>query len=65
MMILTGIALIPTQIGELIREFVKVTNALQLTCSRCGLSLHEADARFCRRCGAPLPLPAAPQPGPD
>lgn len=75
MMILTGIALIPTQIGELIREFVKVTNALQLPCSRCGLSLHEADAQFCKRCGAPLPLPNSaqaqpkvrpePEPGPE
>lgn len=55
MMILTGIALIPTQVGELIREFVKVTNSVQIPCDRCGLKLHEADAHFCKRCGAPLP----------
>jgi voltage-gated potassium channel len=55
MMILTGVALIPTQIGELIREFVKVTQSVQTPCPRCQLSLHEADAQFCKRCGARLP----------
>ncbi|HEY9761413.1 MAG TPA: ion transporter [Trichocoleus sp.] len=54
MMILTGIALIPTQVGELIREFVKVTNSAQIPCDRCGLQLHDADAQFCKRCGSEL-----------
>lgn len=54
MMILTGIALIPTQVGELIREFVKVTNSARNPCDRCGLQLHDADAQFCKRCGAGL-----------
>lgn len=53
-MILTGIALIPTQIGNLIRQFSKVTNAIEITCTGCGLSLHEPDAQYCRRCGTIL-----------
>ncbi|HEY9735080.1 MAG TPA: ion transporter [Trichocoleus sp.] len=55
MMILTGIALIPTQIGELIREFVKVTQSVRVPCATCGLLLHDADAQFCKRCGSALP----------
>ncbi|NJL86740.1 MAG: ion transporter [Leptolyngbyaceae cyanobacterium SM1_1_3] len=53
-MILTGIALIPTQIGNLIRQFSKATSALEVTCTGCGLSLHEPDAQYCRRCGTIL-----------
>lgn len=59
MMILTGIALIPTQIGELIREFIKVTQSVQTPCPSCGLRLHDADARFCKRCGSLLPAESA------
>ncbi|MGB3295988.1 MAG: ion transporter [Phormidesmis sp.] len=55
MMILTGIALIPTQVGNLIQQFTKVQNSLRVTCEGCGLLGHEADARFCRRCGTALP----------
>jgi len=57
-MILTGIALIPTQVGNLIQQFTKVQNSKRLTCDRCGLLGHEADAQFCRRCGNELPEPA-------
>ncbi|MGB7249210.1 MAG: ion transporter [Phormidesmis sp.] len=56
-MILTGIALIPTQVGNLIQQFTKVQNSLRVVCSQCGLLGHEADAQFCRRCGTPLPPP--------
>ncbi len=55
MMILTGIALIPTQIGNLIQQFTKVQNSLRVTCTSCGLLGHEEDAQYCRRCGKPLP----------
>jgi voltage-gated potassium channel len=54
-MILTGIALVPWQIGDLIKRLVKTTNQVKLSCSSCGLSLHDADARFCKMCGEPLP----------
>lgn len=55
LMILTGIALIPTQIGNFIQQFTKVQNSLRVTCQSCGLLGHESDAQFCRRCGAALP----------
>lgn len=63
MMILTGIALIPTQIGELIRELVKVTNSTQIPCQGCGLLVHDTDAQFCKRCGTSLVNPPEDFPG--
>jgi len=54
LMILTGIALIPTQLGDLIRRILKVSQSLQIPCSRCGWLLHDPDARFCKRCGTNL-----------
>jgi voltage-gated potassium channel len=56
MMILTGIALIPTQISSLIRQLVKVTDSRHLPCPSCGLVRHDDDARFCKRCGTALDL---------
>ena len=55
LMILTGIALIPTQIGNFIQQFTKVRNSLRITCTKCGLLGHEEDAQYCRRCGTALP----------
>lgn len=60
-MILTGIALIPTQVGNFIQQFTKVQNSVRVTCEDCGLLGHETDAQFCRRCGAELPQPVAPE----
>ena len=54
MMILTGIALIPTQIGNLIQQFMQDQRTTQIACTRCGLTYHDADALFCRRCGTAL-----------
>lgn len=54
LMILTGIALIPWQIGDLIRQLVKTSNQTEALCSNCGLTLHDEDARFCKVCGKPL-----------
>lgn len=53
LMILTGIALIPWQIGELIQQLLKASNQTvqNILCINCGLSLHDADARFCKICG--------------
>ena len=53
-MILTGIALIPTQVGNLIQQFTKVKNSVRIACQNCELLGHESDAQFCRRCGAKL-----------
>lgn len=54
LMILTGIALIPTQLGNLIRQIVKVAQSGQNPCSSCGWPTHDTDAQFCKRCGQAL-----------
>ncbi len=61
LMILTGIALIPWQVGDLIKRLIKTTHQTQIPCGCCGTSLHDADAHFCRICGTPLPA-LSPQP---
>lgn len=64
LMVLTGIALIPVQLGELFKRLIKTANQTDLVevmiksvCSTCGLSLHEPDAKFCKICGTKLDLP--------
>ncbi|BAY83329.1 putative ion transporter [Calothrix parasitica NIES-267] len=54
LMILTGIALIPWQIGDLIKRIIKTTNEVETICSKCGLDLHDEDAKFCKLCGTKL-----------
>ncbi len=54
LMILTGIALIPWQLGDLIKQVAKSANKLNTVCSKCQLSSHDLDASFCKRCGTKL-----------
>lgn len=54
LMILTGIALIPWQVGDLIKRLVKSANQVETACTNCGWYLHDADANFCKKCGAKL-----------
>ena len=54
LMILTGIALIPWQLGDLIRQLVKTTNQVGTRCPTCTLSFHDVDAQFCKICGTRL-----------
>lgn len=54
LMIFTGIALIPWQVGDLIRRLVKTANQVEITCLGCGLAFHDADAKHCKRCGTRL-----------
>ena len=56
LMILTGIALIPWQIGELIKQLLKTSNQTvqETVCTNCGLTTHDTDARFCKICGKPI-----------
>ncbi|BAZ07238.1 ion transporter [Calothrix sp. NIES-3974] len=51
LMIFTGIALIPWQVGDLIKRLVKTANQIKIICSNCGLAFHDADAQYCKRCG--------------
>jgi voltage-gated potassium channel len=55
LMIFTGIALIPWQVGDLIKRLVKTANQVETVCPGCGLTFHDVDAGFCKRCGAKLP----------
>ncbi|MBD2533941.1 ion transporter [Nostoc flagelliforme FACHB-838] len=55
LMIFTGIALIPWQVGDLIKRVVKTANQVETVCSGCGLTFHDVDAGFCKRCGTKLP----------
>lgn len=54
LMILTGIALIPWQLGDLIKQLVKTANQVETLCPTCNLSFHDADAQFCKLCGTKL-----------
>ncbi len=55
LMIFSGIALIPWQVGDLIKRVVKTANQIETVCSDCGLAFHDVDAGFCKRCGTKLP----------
>jgi voltage-gated potassium channel len=59
MMILTGLVLIPWQLGDLIKRLVKSSEPervgqVNIVCGGCGRSLHDFDAKFCKNCGTPL-----------
>lgn len=54
LMILTGIALIPWQLGDVIKRLVKTANQVEKLCSNCRLSSHDTDAKFCKICGKKL-----------
>lgn len=54
LMILTGIAIIPWQLGDLIKRLIKTSNKVETICPGCNLSYHDADAQFCKVCGTKL-----------
>ncbi|MBD1822294.1 ion transporter [Cyanobacteria bacterium FACHB-DQ100] len=54
LMVLTGIVLIPWQLGDLIKRLVKTADQIQVLCSKCGLAFHDSDAYFCKNCGTCL-----------
>lgn len=54
LMILTGILLIPWQIGDLTRQLLKTNQKIETQCLNCGLLTHDIDANFCKSCGQKL-----------
>ncbi|NEP13482.1 MAG: ion transporter [Symploca sp. SIO2C1] len=54
LMIMTGIVLIPWQLGDLIKQLLKTANKVDIPCGNCGCSSHDADAQFCKACGTKL-----------
>lgn len=55
LMILTGITVIPWQVGDLVKRLVKTTSPRQTRCLQCGQGEHDKNALFCNHCGAALP----------
>jgi len=53
-MILSGIALIPWQLGKLIRVLFMEVSKTKIKCHNCGLEEHDPNAIHCNRCGAKL-----------
>ena len=51
LMILSGIALIPWQLGKLLKIVVGSATKTQIKCNKCGLIDHDSDAYFCKQCG--------------
>ncbi len=56
LMILTGIILIPWQVGDLIKQLLKTPSSSSKTCLDCPLSVHDEDAIYCKVCGVKLKL---------
>ncbi|MBP0000224.1 MAG: ion transporter [Cyanobacteria bacterium SID2] len=55
LMILTGVALIPWQVSELVEQLVKAGDRVERACVSCQWPVHDANAKFCKMCGAKLP----------
>ena len=54
LMILTGILVIPWQVGDLVKQFIKTINKTNISCPNCQLTFHDRDANFCKICGTKL-----------
>ncbi len=53
-MILSGIALIPWQLGKLLKILVQSGKKQMVICSKCGVEEHDLDAVHCKMCGTIL-----------
>ena len=51
LMILSGIVLIPWQVGQIVREWIRFTGKRMTVCPNCGLAYHDRDASHCKACG--------------
>jgi voltage-gated potassium channel len=73
LMLLTGIVLIPLQLGDLLKRLVGrddravlAVGGVAIVCDQCGVTDHPVDAKFCRTCGTGLaialssPVPSIP-----
>ena len=55
LMIWTGIALIPWQVGDLVKRLFQSPSKVENICTNCNTQFHDQDATFCRVCGTALP----------
>lgn len=51
LMILSGIILIPWEASQIVKEWILISKKTNVLCPQCGLSEHEIDADYCKRCG--------------
>jgi voltage-gated potassium channel len=51
MMILSGIILIPWEVSQIIKEWVRMGTKKAVICPGCGLRYHDEDASHCKSCG--------------
>lgn len=51
LMVLSGIILIPWQVGKIIKEWVRFSEKKMVVCPSCGLKYHDRDASHCKSCG--------------
>ena len=54
-MILSGIAIIPWQLGKLVKVLFQSATKTTLKCTKCGLQEHDKLAVYCMNCGTKLP----------
>jgi voltage-gated potassium channel len=51
LMILSGIILIPWQVGQIVKEWFRIGEKREVVCPQCGLKYHDLDASHCKACG--------------
>ena len=51
LMILSGIILIPWEVSQIIKEWVRMGTKKEVICPECGLRYHDEDASHCKSCG--------------
>ncbi|MCP5105548.1 MAG: ion transporter, partial [bacterium] len=51
LMILSGIILIPWQVGQIVKEWLSLSAKKRVVCRQCGLKYHDQDASHCKACG--------------
>ncbi len=56
LIIFAGLIFLPWQIKDFIEQMLLDHDKLRIECPQCTLTPHEPDARYCRRCGAALPV---------
>jgi voltage-gated potassium channel len=54
LMVITGLILVPWQLGDLVKRLVKSKDQVQSICPNCELAFHDSDAHFCKNCGTQL-----------
>lgn len=57
MVMLLGYAIIAVPTGIVTAQIIRTPEQPERRCNACGCDRHDADAAFCKQCGAPVPRP--------